>query len=143
MSVSRCWAVVPAAGVGSRMQAERPKQYLPLHGRYLMDHTLETLLGYQRFEQLVVVLSEQDPYWCDSEFASDGRIIRAPGGSERCYSVLNGLRALQGLAAANDWVAVHDVAGRVYATAIWMPYSVRCRIRRRVALFWRLRRATP
>lgn len=110
MSANRCWAIVPAAGVGSRMQADRPKQYLPLHGRYLMDHTLETLLGYQRFEHLVVVLSEQDPYWCDSEFAGDARIIRAPGGSERCYSVLNGLRALQGLAAADDWVAVHDVA---------------------------------
>merc|ERR1712000_449906 len=43
-------------------------------------------------------------------FASDMRIIRAAGGSERCYSVLNGLQALEGIAAADDWVVVHDVA---------------------------------
>ena len=104
------WPILPAAGVGSRMQADRPKQYLPLHGQFLMDHTLQVMLSYPKFEQLVLVLSETDPYWPESLFASDSRIIRAPGGSERCYSVLNGLQALEGIAAENDWVAVHDVA---------------------------------
>ena len=104
------WPILPAAGVGSRMQADRPKQYLPLHGQFLMDHTLQVILSYPKFEQLVLVLSETDPYWPESLFASDSRIIRAPGGSERCYSVLNGLQALEGIAADDDWVAVHDVA---------------------------------
>lgn len=104
------WPILPAAGVGSRMQADRPKQYLPLHGQFLMDHTLQVMLSYPKFEQLVLVLSETDPYWPESLFASDSRIIRAPGGSERCYSVLNGLQALEGIAADDDWVAVHDVA---------------------------------
>lgn len=106
----KCWPILPAAGVGSRMQADRPKQYLSLHDQFLMDHTLRLMLSYPKFEQLVLVLSETDPYWPDSAFANDPRIIRAPGGSERCYSVLNGLRALEGLAAEDDWVAVHDVA---------------------------------
>lgn len=106
----KCWAVLPAAGVGSRMQADRPKQYLPLNGRFLLDHTLEAILTYPLFEQVVVVLSEQDPYWPQAQCAADSRVIRAPGGSERCHSVLNGLKALDNIADDNDWVAVHDIA---------------------------------
>lgn len=107
---AKFWAVLPAAGVGSRMQADRPKQYLPLCGRFLIDHTLETMLTYPAFEQVVVILSEQDPYWADTQFASDPRVIRAQGGSERCHSVLNGLETLAGIADDSDWVAVHDIA---------------------------------
>tara|TARA_Y100000782_G_C10073713_1_gene218963 strand:- start:25 stop:690 length:666 start_codon:yes stop_codon:yes gene_type:complete len=92
------------------MQADRPKQYLTLQNRYLIDHTLALMLSYPAFERLVLVLSADDPYWPHSDFASDMRIIRAAGGSERCYSVLNGLQALEGIAAADDWVVVHDVA---------------------------------
>ena len=110
MSNVRYWPVLPAAGVGSRMKADRPKQYLSLQGRYLMDHTLERMLSYPLFERAVVVLSDEDPYWSASEFAGDARVIRAPGGSERCYSVLNGLAALEGVAQDEDWVVVHDVA---------------------------------
>ncbi|MDP2505701.1 2-C-methyl-D-erythritol 4-phosphate cytidylyltransferase [Oceanobacter sp. 3_MG-2023] len=104
------WPLVVAAGVGRRMQADRPKQYLRLNQRLLMDYTLDTLLTYPGITRLVLVLSEYDPYWPDSEFADNARILRACGGAERCDSVLNGLRALQTLAAEDDWVMVHDVA---------------------------------
>lgn len=107
---TKFWPILPAAGVGSRMQAARPKQYLSLAGQFLMDHTLTTLLSYPAFEQLVLVLSEQDSYWPQSQFFNDKRIIRAAGGSERCYSVLNGLKAIKDLAQADDWVLVHDIA---------------------------------
>ena len=106
----KLWPILPAAGVGSRMKADRPKQYLNLNGRYLMDHTLEVMLSYPAFEKTVLVLSAEDPYWGESRYFADQRIIRADGGSERCYSVLNGLAALKGLAADDDWVVVHDVA---------------------------------
>ena len=106
----KIWPIMPAAGIGSRMQASRPKQYLSLGGRFLMDHTLNTLLSYPKFEQLVLVLSNDDDYWQDSLFYSDERIIRAEGGKERCYSVLNGLQAIQDQAQPDDWVLVHDIA---------------------------------
>lgn len=104
------WPVLPASGVGSRMQAQCPKQYLTLHGRYLLDHTLDRILSYPVFSQLVLVLAQDDAYFSKSSFAQDARIVRATGGSERCYSVLNGLKALAGLAKPDDWVLVHDVA---------------------------------
>src|SRR5690554_8138026 len=97
----KIWPIMPAAGIGSRMQAGRPKQYLSLGGRFLMDHTLNTLLSYPKFEQLVLVLSNDDDYWQDSLFYSDERIIRAEGGKERCYSVLNGLQAIQEIGRAS------------------------------------------
>ena len=104
------WLVLPAAGIGSRMQADRPKQYLSLNQRLLIDHTLEVVLAYPHFAGVVLVLAEQDPYWQHSEFYQDSRLILAKGGAERCDSVLNGLLALQQQAAATDWVLVHDVA---------------------------------
>lgn len=108
--MTQFWPIVPAAGVGSRMQADRPKQYLPLVGQLLMDHTLHTLLTYPAFSRLVLVLSEQDPYIQQSRFAHDARIIRAPGGRERADSVMQGLLAIESLAKDDDWVLVHDVA---------------------------------
>jgi len=110
MSSAKFWPILPAAGVGSRMKADRPKQYLFLQNRYLIDHTLSVMISYPAFEHLVLVLSADDPYWPDSEFAGDKRIIRADGGSERCYSVLNGLKSLADMAGDDDWVVVHDVA---------------------------------
>ena len=110
MTTARYFPILPAAGVGSRMQADRPKQYLPIQGRFLLDYTLDAILSYPAFEQAVLVLSADDPYWPDSEYASDERIIRAAGGRERCDSVLNGLAALQGIATEQDWVVVHDIA---------------------------------
>ncbi|MBP9568898.1 MAG: 2-C-methyl-D-erythritol 4-phosphate cytidylyltransferase, partial [Aeromonadaceae bacterium] len=46
--------VVPAAGIGSRMGASCPKQYLPLAGKFLIEHTLERLLAHPRIERVVV-----------------------------------------------------------------------------------------
>lgn len=108
--MSQLWPILPAAGVGARMQAQCPKQYLTLKGRYLIDHTLDCFLTYPQFQQAVVVLSDQDAYWQSSHFANDVRIIRASGGQERADSVLSGLNAIQSLAKPNDWVLVHDVA---------------------------------
>ena len=105
------WVVIPAAGVGSRMQADRPKQYLPLGGRCLIEHTLDCFLGQPGLQGLVVCLSSGDGWWPDLPCATDPRISRAEGGRERADSVLNGLRKLTALGAAeSDWVLVHDAA---------------------------------
>ena len=108
--MNKLWPILPAAGVGARMQADCPKQYLTLSGQCLIDHTLDCFLTYSKFQQVIVVLSEQDEYWQNSRFSKDDRIIRAAGGRERSDSVLSGLDSISSLAKADDWVLVHDVA---------------------------------
>lgn len=111
MSVLPFWVVIPAAGIGSRMQADRPKQYLPLAGRSLIEHTLDCFLSQPGLQGLVVSLAENDPYWPELPCAHDARISTAPGGRERADSVLNGLEALRAHGAQpEDWVLVHDAA---------------------------------
>lgn len=105
-----CWAVVPAAGVGRRMGSNIPKQYLTLAGRPVIEHTLERLLVYPRILALVVALGPEDGWWPTTSFANHPRVFRAPGGVERCHSVHNALAVLDGRAASDDWVLVHDAA---------------------------------
>lgn len=105
------WVVIPAAGVGSRMQADRPKQYLPLGDRALIEHTLDCFLGQPGLNGLVVCLADDDAWWPALACASDQRIQRAGGGRERADSVLSGLHKLTELGALDsDWVLVHDAA---------------------------------
>ncbi|HYQ39385.1 MAG TPA: 2-C-methyl-D-erythritol 4-phosphate cytidylyltransferase [Pseudomonas sp.] len=105
------WAVIPAAGVGARMRADRPKQYLRLGERTVLEHTLNCFLGHPTLKGLVVCLAEDDPYWPGLACAGDPRIERAAGGCERADSVLNGLLHLLTLGAReDDWVLVHDAA---------------------------------
>jgi 2-C-methyl-D-erythritol 4-phosphate cytidylyltransferase len=106
----RCWAVVPAAGVGRRMGGEVPKQYLELRGRKVIDHSLQRLLDHPGIEAAYVALAETDEWWASTEHARDSRVIRVTGGEERCHSVLNALLHLRERAEGQDWVLVHDAA---------------------------------
>jgi len=104
------WAVVPAAGVGRRMQAGLPKQYLLLNGRRVIDWTLEVLLAEPRIRGVYVALGAEDPFWESCEHAGHPRVRRVAGGEERAHSVLSALLALETEAAPADRVLVHDAA---------------------------------
>jgi 2-C-methyl-D-erythritol 4-phosphate cytidylyltransferase len=105
------WAVIPAAGVGARMAADRPKQYLLLGGLTILEHSLNCFLDHPQLKGLVISLAVDDPYWPTLACAADPRIQRAAGGLERADSVLNALLHLHGQGAHDDdWVLVHDAA---------------------------------
>jgi 2-C-methyl-D-erythritol 4-phosphate cytidylyltransferase len=108
----RHWAIVPAAGVGKRMGATLPKQYLPLAGRPVIAYTLDTLLHHSRIDGVVVVIGAEDEEWPEvaAELTTDTPLRVVTGGAERCHSVLNGLEALREWAAPDDWALVHDAA---------------------------------
>lgn len=108
--MTRYFAVVPAAGIGKRMGAAVPKQYLPLAGKPVLQHTLERLLQVARLERVVVALAPADPHWPMLAAAADPRVTATLGGEERAESVRNGLCALQEIAQDLDWVLVHDAA---------------------------------
>lgn len=105
---ARFFALVPAAGIGARMVADRPKQYLPLHGRPILLHTLQRLCDHPRIAGVWVGVSIDDPYWPELQFAHPHFRGAYVGGAQRALTVLNGLRAMQSHADADDWVLVHD-----------------------------------
>ena len=105
------YAVVPAAGAGSRMGADIPKQYLTLAGQTVLEHSLDVLLACERIATVVLVLSADDERWPEIMHRyKDSRVETVTGGAERCHSVLNGLEHLAGTAGVDDWVLVHDAA---------------------------------
>lgn len=108
---SPVYAIVPASGIGSRMQADRPKQYLPLHGKTVIEHTLERLLAFDKIEKVIVVIAADDDYWCGLNLSQHPRIETCVGGELRADSVLNGLQYLRAHHVSDDaWVMVHDAA---------------------------------
>ncbi len=104
------WAIVPAAGFGHRLGGPVPKQFLELGGRTVLEHSLESLWSISELEGLVLVSHGHPALASILERYAEHNLIRAPGGEERCHSVLNGLVALTDLANEGDWVLVHDAA---------------------------------
>lgn len=104
----RFWAVVPAAGIGTRMGGEIPKQYLPLLGRPIIEHTLARLCNHPRISGVVVVLAADDRWWPEIPMKYSRPLLVAAGGEERRDSVLSGLDRLSERASGEDWVMVHD-----------------------------------
>jgi 2-C-methyl-D-erythritol 4-phosphate cytidylyltransferase len=104
------WAVVPAAGIGSRMLADKPKQYLLLDNKPVLQHTLERLAAHPHIKGIVLALADDDPWWSELEFNPDCELLFAKGGKERADSVLNALHALAVHTDDDPWVMVHDAA---------------------------------
>jgi len=108
------WAVIPAAGAGKRMAADRPKQYLKFQNKTVIEYSLNRLLDHPSITGVVLALDENDSYWQQLNFSHSKPVLNIKGGAERCDSVLN---ALQGLSShlenkdqSNVWVLVHDAA---------------------------------
>ena len=106
----RFFAIVPAAGVGKRVGGDIPKQYLSIHGKTILEHTLLELLAVERLEKIIVALGRDDDYWRHLDIFSSPRISVVEGGAERVDSVLAGLTLCAQQADQQDWVLVHDVA---------------------------------
>jgi 2-C-methyl-D-erythritol 4-phosphate cytidylyltransferase / 2-C-methyl-D-erythritol 2,4-cyclodiphosphate synthase len=108
------WAVIPAAGRGARFEstpAGGPKQYAPLLGRTVLEWSLAALRREPRVQGIVVVLAPDDTRWPGIAAAmADSKVHTTIGGASRQESVMNGLSALEGRAAAEDWILVHDAA---------------------------------
>lgn len=104
------WVIVPAAGVGKRMGADRPKQYLPLLGRPMLSLTLRNILTWPGLAGIVVALSDDDVYFSHLAEADHPLIYRVTGGAERADSVLAALNFLATRAAGDTPVLVHDAA---------------------------------
>jgi len=106
----KVWCIIPAAGVGKRMLAECPKQYLPFQGSTILDVTIGRLLLCHKIEKVVVCIHADDENWQHSLYYENDRVLTSTGGAERADTVLNGIKTLRSYADDGDWVLVHDAA---------------------------------
>ncbi|MGA7437699.1 MAG: 2-C-methyl-D-erythritol 4-phosphate cytidylyltransferase [Luteibacter sp.] len=104
------WCVIPTAGKGVRAGGDRPKQYQPVAGRPLLDHTLERLAAHPLIAGLLVVIAADDTHFTAIDQVNGKPLLTTVGGSERSYSVLAGIDALPSEVAADAFVLVHDAA---------------------------------
>ncbi len=115
-NASRCYVLIPAAGVGERMGMPIPKQYLQLAGKPVLQHVIDVFNTCPEIEHVYVVLSPSDA-WID-EYIVSGKIKLPPnkvtflrcGGGTRRDSVLRGLEAISSGLSLKDWILVHDAA---------------------------------
>ncbi|MDY7547945.1 2-C-methyl-D-erythritol 4-phosphate cytidylyltransferase [Glaciimonas sp. CA11.2] len=114
MHSSRNFALIPAAGIGARLGADYPKQYLPLAGKAMLRHVLDTFVACAAITHTFVVVSAEDGYIADLMAAAPHLQERVTllyyGGESRHLSVLNGLNVMGDDVADDDWVLVHDAA---------------------------------
>ncbi len=105
----RYFALIPAAGVGARMAADGPKQYLPIAGKPMLRHTIDAFLSSALVHHVFVVVSPDDGQ-IDALLPGAGVTVLRCGGASRMESVQNALRQLREVIGERDWVMVHDAA---------------------------------
>lgn len=112
MSTTPIWVVLPAAGAGKRFGDELPKQFQPLAGKPVLQHTIECFVDLPRLAGVVVALAAWDKHFSAVKVPVSMRLYTVTGGDERADSVLAALEWLHagGEAHENDWVIVHDAA---------------------------------
>jgi 2-C-methyl-D-erythritol 4-phosphate cytidylyltransferase/2-C-methyl-D-erythritol 2,4-cyclodiphosphate synthase len=104
--------LVPAAGSGNRIGADRPKQYLPIGDQSMLERTVSRLLEASWIERVLVVCAPGDRL-AGELLTAQARVEVVPeGGATRRDTVLGGLRRLvqREPGVEDDWVLVHDAA---------------------------------
>ena len=100
-------AILPAAGIGSRMRADKPKQYLKILDKTILEHTLTVMLTHSAVTQIILAVNRDDPYIANIALIGHPKIQTVIGGETRAESVFNGLKVID---EKNTWVLVHDAA---------------------------------
>ena len=108
----RYFGLIPAGGTGNRFGAGLPKQYTPIHGRTMLEHTLRAMLAAPELETVFVVLATGDAEFRSHDWSAYGDRVTPVwcGGATRRDSVLNGLVAAANMVEPDDWILVHDAA---------------------------------
>ncbi|WP_159565122.1 2-C-methyl-D-erythritol 4-phosphate cytidylyltransferase [Budvicia diplopodorum] len=101
-------AILPAAGIGSRMQSDCPKQYLTIGHKTIIEYAIQALLSHGTVQHVIVVVHPQDTIFASLSISQDSRVSVTIGGAARYDSVMAGLKRASQMNAR--WVLVHDAA---------------------------------
>ena len=104
-------ALIPAAGMGKRMQAGINKQYLQIGGMPIVARTISLFEEAPFVDDIYVITPEKEIPFCRAEVVERFGFTKVrgivAGGAERQHSVLNGLRAIDG-SGEDDVILIHD-----------------------------------
>lgn len=105
-------ALIPAAGIGARFGADKPKQYVEIGSKTVLEHTLGIFEQHEAIDLTVVVVSPEDTFADKVQTAFPQVRVWKNGGQTRAETVRNGVAKLLeiGLASADDNILVHDAA---------------------------------
>lgn len=93
------------------MQSAAPKQYLPLNGKPILRHAIDTFEAMDQVSQVFIVIAPEDAYWTDALLLGCHKTqVLSCGGESRAASVYQGLQAMLSYVNEEDWVLVHDAA---------------------------------
>ena len=104
------WVVLPNAGLGTRLGSIIPKQYLSVHGKRIIEWTLELFSKIDFIDGIVIANNNNDEHWKDIKYTGNVPLVVVEGGSERFNSVLNACNGIRHYVKKDAWVLVHDVA---------------------------------
>ncbi|MDP8170039.1 2-C-methyl-D-erythritol 4-phosphate cytidylyltransferase [Pasteurella skyensis] len=99
-------AIIPASGVGSRMNADIPKQYLQLQGKTILAHSIEPFLQHPQIHNVIVAVSPEDTFYSNLTILKSDKVQIVYGGKTRAESVFNALQIVDD----TNWALVHDAA---------------------------------
>lgn len=105
----KIWAIIPAAGSGSRFSKTELKQYQMIQGQTVLEHTVNRLNDLP-LSGYVLAISADDSVAKTLNFTQPDKAHFCVGGTERVNSVLNALTYLSQIASPDDLVFVHDAA---------------------------------
>ena len=106
----RCWAIIPAAGVGQRMGVGSAKQYVSIADTTVIQASLSCFLHHPKISAITVALHKEDQVWSKLNFSTEKPIYTVIGGETRAHSVQLALRRIMREAEDDDFVLVHDAA---------------------------------
>lgn len=104
------YALIAAAGIGSRVGSDIPKQYHQLAGTSILARSIQRLLSVKAVNNVVVSIAEADIWWPQETVADHPMVTSVTGGASRSASVLEGLKHILNKGAEDSWVLVHDAA---------------------------------
>ena len=73
---SKYWVVIPAAGVGSRMGVDKPKQYISINNKTILEHTIDCFIHREEIEKIVVAISKEDEFWPTLAISNNDKILQ-------------------------------------------------------------------
>jgi len=106
MSKQSFSVVIPAAGIGQRVGADIPKQYLPILGKTIIEYSIQPFLDHPEIKKVIVSIAKNDQWFQHLTIVDHPKLTQVEGGKERVDSVLSALKTLE----CDDYVLVHDAA---------------------------------